>query len=80
MNNTLKEFAKAQIIEGLSKLPEGWQTKFKMMYGRLGGARSLEDTYAMSIEEIVDEMPEEKLDWAMQQVELSIESVKKIIW
>lgn len=76
MNDTLKNCAKAYLIEGLSKLPDTWQEKFKLMYGRLGGTRSVESACTMSVEKIVDEIPEERLDLAMQQVERSIESLK----
>lgn len=75
MNSTLQEFARTKLIEGLSKLPEGWQNRFKLMYGRNGGKRSVEDTQAMPIENVVAEMPEDKLDWAMQQVEKSLKRV-----
>lgn len=77
MNNTLKSFARSKIIEGLNKLPEGWVDRFKLMYGRDGGRRSVEDTKAMTIEDVVEEVPEEKLDWALQQVENSIVSMEK---
>lgn len=75
MSDTLKEFARTKILEGLNDLPETWQEKFKLMYGRQGGHRSVEDAVAMSLEDIVKEMPEEKLDWAMQQIERSIKQL-----
>jgi len=62
MNNQLQEFARQTIKDGLSKLPEDWQRKFKLMYGK----------ESMSIEEVVEKMDESKLDWAMQQVEKSL--------
>jgi len=75
VNDTLKEFARTKILEGLNDLPETWQEKFKLMYGRQGGHRSVEDAVAMSLEDIVKEMPEERLDLAMQQIERSIEKL-----
>ena len=72
MNDSLKAYAKSELKEGLKLLPEGWQNKFKLMYGRAGGLRSVEEALAMPIEDVVDEMPEDKLDWAMTQVQNSI--------
>jgi hypothetical protein len=77
MNDNLKTYAKSQILDGLLKLPEDWQEKFKLMYGRNGGKRSIEDTKAMMIEKVVNEIPEEKLDWALQQIENSLKRLKK---
>lgn len=77
MNNTLKTYAKSQILNGLLKLPDGWQEKFKLMYGRNGGKRSVEDAKAMTIEEVVEEMSEEKLDWALSQIENSLKKLEK---
>lgn len=53
--------------QGLAQLPEDWQTMFKRMYshGHLDA----------DINDVVDSMPDDKLDWAMQQVE---ESLKKL--
>jgi hypothetical protein len=41
------------------------------MYGRNNGKRSVEDAKAMSIRDVVYEIPSEKLDWALSQVENS---------
>ena len=64
MNNQLQAFARKTLKEGLAQLPEGWQRRFKQMYafGNL-------DT---DIKAVVDNMPNDKLDWAMQQVENSL--------
>ena len=67
MNKELQTFARDTLKSDLAKFPEGWQIKFKLMY------RSKE----MDINEVVDVMSEEKLDWAMQQVANSIEKIKK---
>lgn len=64
MNNTLREYAKSEIISGLEKLPESWVKKFKMMYSH--------NDLDASISDIIDKMPDEKLDWAMQQIYNSI--------
>jgi hypothetical protein len=72
MNEQLQNFARQTLKDGLAQLPEDWQYKFKLMYGRVGGKRSMEVTKLMSIEMIVNDMPYEKLDWAMVLVENSI--------
>ncbi len=33
MNANLQEHARAELIKGLSQLPEGWTNKFRRMYG-----------------------------------------------
>ena len=70
MNNQLQELARQTIKDGLAKLPEDWQRNFKKMYAGTGW------NAAVDINMVVDEMEEDKLDWAMQQVERSIEKVK----
>ena len=68
MNKQLQEFARAAIKEGLSKLPESNQLIFKRMYshGNLG----------LAINEVVDRVPEDKLDWAIQQVQRSVNKLQ----
>lgn len=75
MNNQLQEYARDNLKEGLSQLPNGWQDKFKLMYARDNGSRSVEDAIAMSINDVVDQIPADKLDWAMTQVENSLEKM-----
>ena len=72
MNDQLQAFARNELLSGLSQLPASWQRTFKLMYGRKNGTRSVEDAEVMPIEDVVREMAEEKLDWAMQQVDASI--------
>jgi hypothetical protein len=69
MNQQLKEFARATLKEGLAQLPEDWQMLFKKLYSR--------DNLERSMNEMVDRIPEDKLDWAMCQVENSIHKLKK---
>lgn len=64
MNDQLKNFAREELKRGLSKLPEGWQLRFKQMYSH--------GNLDADINVVVDNMPEDKLDWAMQQVENSL--------
>lgn len=72
MNNTLEQFARANLKEELAKLPESNHKIFKLMYGRNNGKRSVQDAEAMDVNAVVDEMEIEKLDWAMQQVANSV--------
>lgn len=69
MNEQLQRFARATLKDGLAKLPESNQRLFKLMYGRANGRRSVEDAEAMDIGAVVDEIPSDRLDWAMQQVD-----------
>jgi hypothetical protein len=64
MNVTIEAYARNKIKEGLVKLPEGWQMRFKQLYanGKLD----------IAIVDLVDSLPAEKLDWALTQVENSI--------
>jgi len=70
MNKDLQNFARMEIKEGLAQLPENWQTMFKRMY--------FPDDINLPIDEVVDLVPEEKLDWAMQQISRSLEKIKVI--
>lgn len=76
MNTQLQNFARATLKDWLAKLPESNHDVFKLMYARNGGKRSVEDAKAMPINEVVDEMPADKLDWAMQQVERTLKKAE----
>jgi hypothetical protein len=60
MNEQLKNFAREELKRGLAQLPEPNQRLFKRMYSH--------NNLELPIDEVVDKMPEDKLDWAMQQV------------
>lgn len=77
MNHLLKTYAKNWLNEHLSLLPEANVEIFHKMYGRRDGRRSLEDALSISTSQVIEEMPDEKLDWAMQQVERTIEDLSK---
>lgn len=77
MNDQLQAFARASLKEGLTKLPEAGHKTFRLMYARDGGKRSVEDALRMPINDVVDAMPASQLDWAMQQVENSINKLAK---
>lgn len=64
MNKTISNFTRDKIKSGLNKLPSGYQLMFKRMYS----ANDLN----MDIYKVVDNMPDEKLDWALTQVETTL--------
>ena len=65
MNEQLENFARNELKVGLNQLPESWQLTFKRMYAH--------KNLTMPIDEVVDKMGVEKLDWAMEQVRRSLE-------
>ena len=64
MNDAIQDFARTQLKEMLAKCTEGQQRLFKQMY-------SFKDM-ALGIDDVVDNMPEDKLDWAMQQCQRTL--------
>lgn len=69
MNQQLQDFARATLRDGLSKLSEREHLLFKRMYSH--------KDLTLDINKVVDNMPESKLDWAMQQVRNSLEKKRK---
>ena len=66
MNETLQKHARQQLIDGLNQCTDGQVLLFKRMYA----FKHLD----WSIEDVVAAMPDEKLDWAMQQVERTLKN------
>lgn len=60
MNEELSTFARNFLKENLVKCTEGEITVFKQMYSPVVPDRSIND--------VIDNMPDEKLDWAISQV------------
>ena len=60
MNEQLINFARNELKEGLAQLTDANRLLFKRMYSH--------NNLDLPINEVVDKMPEDKLDWAMQQV------------
>lgn len=60
MNDQLAQFARKELKIGLARLSEVSRGRFRQMYspGDLN----------LPIGEVVDRMPDDRLDWAMQQV------------
>ena len=75
MNKQLQDFARAELKTGLAELPEENHRTFKFMYARDNGKRSVVDAVAMPINDVVDLMPPEQLDWAMQQVKALLDKM-----
>lgn len=73
MNQTLQNFARQYIKDGLEKLSTEQLRVFALMYGRKDGKRSVEDAVAMPMADIVEEMKPEQLDNAMEQVRRTLE-------
>lgn len=66
MNKQLRVFAEATLKEGLAKCTEDQRLLFKKMYAH--------GNLEMPIDKVVDNLPDEKIDWAMQQVEQTLKS------
>lgn len=77
MNHILQKVAREYLKENIQKLPEDWQHTFKLMYARNNGRRSVEEASLIPINDAIDRMPEESLDWAMIQVENSLIKLAK---
>lgn len=69
MNKWLQDFARQKLKEWLLSLPEESHRIFKLMYSHKHMDRT--------IEQAVDAMPADKLDWAMQQVDNTIQKREK---
>jgi len=68
MNEELGTYARKYLKENIAKCTEGQIHVFKMMYSPVNPD--------LSIDKVVDQMPDEKLDWAMSQVKNTIKEKK----
>lgn len=68
MNETLKNIAKKILKDLLSQCTDGQQLMFKRMYCH----KNLD----LPINEAVDQMSDDKIDWAITQVERTVEKNK----
>lgn len=64
MNKTFKKLCTEALKTALKQLPENQFSVFKKMYSPRNPN--------MTVDECVDQMPDDRLDWAMTQVENSI--------
>lgn len=65
MENTFYKDVRQQILEGLKQCTEAQQLLFKRMYAN--------GNLELSIEKVVTNMNRDKLDWASQQVQRTLE-------
>jgi hypothetical protein len=81
MNSQLQKFARKTLKEGLAQCTPAQQDLFKRMYvyrsSRGGAVEEIANAKNTSVNEVVDKMPEGKLDWAMQQVESTLHKNKR---
>lgn len=61
MNEQLQNLARIELKSGLSKCTAAEQLLFKRMYS----PKNID----LPIDQVVDNMPADRLDWAMQQVQ-----------
>jgi hypothetical protein len=64
MNELLKDSAKAILLDLLNQCTDGQQFVFKRMYSH--------GNLELPINKVVDNMPDEKLDWAISQCQRTI--------
>ena len=76
MNQAVIDFMRSEIKQGLKQLPEDWQLLFKRMYSYPNGNLSVLPDLEKPIDKVVDDMPVEKLDWALSQVQKSIAKIQ----
>lgn len=65
MNDTLVLLARNSIKNGLLRLSDNQHKLFKQMYSH--------DNLDMNIDDVVDSIPADNLDWAMQQVQRAVD-------
>lgn len=63
----LEQYARQQLVDGLNQCTESQVKVFKRMYA----FKHLD----WSIEQVVEAMPEEKVDWALTQVETTLKKM-----
>lgn len=79
MNSDLSTFAREYLKKNLALLTEGNREKFRMMYAYGPKCKDWETAMAKPIDQVVDEMSDDKLDWAMSQVENTLKNMKSSI-
>ncbi len=65
MNNEIQQFARNSLKSKLGLCNEAEQLMFKRMYSH--------KDLSLAMGEVVDNMPEERLDWAMEQVQRTLD-------
>lgn len=62
-----------KIKEGIDKCPPTWKFKFKLLYR---GDHEVSELHNVSINDIVDDIPDEKLDHALFQINNSLKKLQ----
>jgi hypothetical protein len=75
MNDTIEKFTRQEILEKLQTLPESYQRMFLRMYNYSVSSES--NNPADYISETVSNLPTDKLDWALTQIENSIKKLQE---
>lgn len=75
-NKTLINAGKDILKNLLIDCTENQQKVFKLMYARNGGKRSIDDAVKMDINDVVNEMDSNRIDWAISQCEKTVEKNK----
>ena len=76
MNKQLETFARTELKNGLAQLTEKHHRIFKLMYAPFDKGLTVKERIGKySINKVVDLMEENKLDWAMQQVQGSLDKL-----
>lgn len=71
MNDKLEAFARKELKDMLAQCTAGQIHNFKRMYSH--------GSLTLDINTVVDSMPSEKLDWAMQQCQRTLDKTNKEI-
>jgi hypothetical protein len=77
MNPSASKWLRDEIKSGLAQLPQGWQKRFKLLYGVKPNTQRItpeidRELDSKTIDTVVDEMDDDKLDWALTQVQNSL--------
>jgi hypothetical protein len=73
MNKQLEAYARKMLKEGLAQCTKDQQILFKRMYAGPPGTN-----LGIDINMVVDEMEVDKLDWAMQQVQKTLDEKENL--
>ena len=78
MNKVLEGFARQQLKDGIVQCTDKQRAFFNKMYSDSDAKiYTFEEAGKLDINNVIDNMPAEKLDWAMRQVESTLEKNKK---
>jgi hypothetical protein len=69
MNKSIRLFAETRILELLPLCTDKQRELFALMYGRKNGKRPIEESVLMPMSDIVSEIPDDKISWALTQIE-----------